>query len=129
LKINQEADANPKTLRISVDAKATVKLGPVDRGGQTRVLTTAGDHDFATETVTPYGIFLPPSDELFMYFVSSKLTRDGMVDILQDWWQTFRIQMPQIQTLVINQDHGALQEVVSDSIYEAFSGVCADQPT
>jgi Rhodopirellula transposase DDE domain len=53
LKVNQEAEANPKTLRISVDAKATVKLGWFDRGGQTRVPTTAGDHDFATKTVTP----------------------------------------------------------------------------
>jgi len=31
--INQEADANPDTLRISIEAKATVKLGPFDRGG------------------------------------------------------------------------------------------------
>jgi hypothetical protein len=53
LKINQEADTNPTTLRISVDAKATVKLGPFDRGGPTRVLTTACDHDVATKTVTP----------------------------------------------------------------------------
>lgn len=106
LKINQAAETNPQTLRISVDAKATVKLGPFDRGGRTRVCTTACDHDFATETVTPYGIFIPHSDELFIYFVSSKLTSDCMVDILQDWWQTFRMKMPQIQTLVINQDNG-----------------------
>ncbi|OQW88557.1 MAG: hypothetical protein BWK78_08285 [Thiotrichaceae bacterium IS1] len=65
LKINQEAKDNPTTLRISVEAKATVKLGAFDRGGQTRVCTTACDHDFATETVTPYGILLPHSDELF----------------------------------------------------------------
>lgn len=106
LKINQEAKDNPTTLRISVDAKATVKLGAFDRGGQTRVCTTACDHDFATETVTPYGILLPHSDELFIYFVSSKLTSDCLVDILQDWWQTCRLKMPQIRTLVINQDNG-----------------------
>jgi hypothetical protein len=51
--INQEADTNPDTLRISIDAKATVKLGSFDRGGKTRVCTTASDHDFATQTVTP----------------------------------------------------------------------------
>jgi len=104
--INQEADANPYTLRISIDAKATVKLGPFDRGGKTRGCTTAGDHDFATQTVTPYGIFIPQTDEFFMYFVSSKLTSDCMVDILHEWWQTFRPRLPQIQTLVINQDNG-----------------------
>jgi hypothetical protein len=106
LKVNQEANANPTTLRLSIDAKATVKLGPFDRGGKTRVCTIASDHDFATETVTPYGILLPQLDELFIYFVSSKLTSDCMVDVLQDWWQTCRRQMPQVQTLVINQDHG-----------------------
>jgi len=106
LKINQEAETNPKTLRISVDAKATVKLGPFDRGGKTRKCTTASDHDFATETVTPYGIFLPHTDELFIYFVSSKLTSDCMVDILHDWWQTIRPRWPSLQTLVINQDNG-----------------------
>jgi hypothetical protein len=63
--LNQAADTNPSTLRISVDAKATVKLGPFDRGGKTRVCTTACDHDFATQTVTPYGIFLPQLDEVF----------------------------------------------------------------
>jgi hypothetical protein len=103
---NQEAKDNPTTLRISVDAKATVKLGAFDRGGQTRVCTTACDHEFATETVTPYGILLPHSDELFIYLVSSKLTSDCLVDILPDWWQTCRLKMPQIRTLVINQDHG-----------------------
>ncbi|OQW89620.1 MAG: hypothetical protein BWK78_07625 [Thiotrichaceae bacterium IS1] len=41
-----------------------------------------------------------------LYFVSSKLTSDGIVDILQEWWQTFRLRLPQIQTLVINQDNG-----------------------
>jgi hypothetical protein len=104
--INQAADTNPSTLRISVDAKATVKLGPFDCGGKTRVGTTACDHDLATQTVTPYGIFLPPLEELLVYFVSSKLTSDGMVDIREDWWQTFRLRMPQIQNLVINQDNG-----------------------
>jgi hypothetical protein len=104
--INQEADTNPSTLRISVDAKATVKLGPFDRGGKTRACTTACDHDFATRTVTPYGIFLPQTEELFLYFVSSKLTSDCIVDILQDWWQTIRFQRPHLQTLVINQDNG-----------------------
>lgn len=31
--VNQRADADPKTLRISIDAKATVKIGDYDRGG------------------------------------------------------------------------------------------------
>ena len=36
---NEEADADEKILRISTDAKATVKVGPFARGGKSRVLT------------------------------------------------------------------------------------------
>jgi len=51
-----------------MDAKATVKVGPLARGGKSRVPTGAADHDFHPEaTVTPVGIFLPTLDELFLY--------------------------------------------------------------
>ena len=60
-----------------MDAKATVKVGPFARGGKSRVRTSAADHDFQPEaTVTPVGIFLPTSDELFLYGVTSKVTSD-----------------------------------------------------
>jgi DDE family transposase len=66
--INEEADADEQTLRISLDAKATVKVGPFARGGKSRVPTKAADHDFQPmATVTPVGIFLPATDELFFY--------------------------------------------------------------
>ena len=69
--LNEEADAASDTLRISMDAKATVKVGPFARGGKSRVSTKAADHDFQpTATVTPVGIFLPASDELFLYAVT-----------------------------------------------------------
>ena len=32
--INEEADADEQTLRISIDAKAPVKIGPFARGGK-----------------------------------------------------------------------------------------------
>jgi hypothetical protein len=70
--INTEADRDPNTLRISIDAKAAVKVGEFDRGGKSRIPTIALDHDFATEsTVIPYGIFLPEYNELFLIFVTS----------------------------------------------------------
>lgn len=34
--INEEADADEQTVRISIDAKATVKVGPFARGGKSR---------------------------------------------------------------------------------------------
>jgi transposase len=105
--INEEADAEEQSLRISMDAKATVKVGPFARGGKSRVLTKAADHDFeANATVTPVGIFLPASDELFLYGVTSKVTSDCLVDRLVDWWETMKERFSQIKTLVINVDNG-----------------------
>nr|WP_268963536.1 transposase [Reticulibacter mediterranei] len=105
--INEEADADEQTLRISIDAKAIVKVGPFARGGKSRVLTKAADHDFEPmATVTPVGIFLPSSDEIFFYGVVSKVTSDCLVDRLVDWWETVKERFSQITTLVINLDNG-----------------------
>ena len=104
---NEEADADEHMLRISIDAKATVKVGPFARGGKSRVPTKAADHDFgAAATVTPVGIFLPASDELFLYGVTSKVTSDCLVDRLSDWWESVKARFAHITTLVINLDNG-----------------------
>ncbi len=90
-----------------MDAKATVKVGPFARGGKSRILTKAADHDFhPTATVTPVGIFLPASDEVFFYGVTSKVTSDCLMDRLIDWWEAVRERFSQITTLVINLDNG-----------------------
>jgi transposase len=103
--VNAEADA--AVLRISMDTKAIVKVGPFSRGGTNRVLTKAADHDFdPVATVTPVGIFLPASDELFLYEVTSKVTSDCLVDRLVDWWETVNERFAHISTLVINLDNG-----------------------
>lgn len=94
-------------LRLSLDAKATVKVGPFARGGKSRAKTTASDHDFKPEaTVTPVGIFLPTTDELFVYGVTSKVTSDCVVDCLGQWWETVHHRFAHITTLVINLDNG-----------------------
>jgi hypothetical protein len=90
-----------------MDAKATVKVGPFARGGKSRVPTVAADHDFQPEaTVTPLGIFLPSSDELFLYTITSKVTSDCLVDCLVAWWEQVRSRFALITTLVINLDNG-----------------------
>jgi hypothetical protein len=105
--INQAADAADNVLRISMDAKATVKIGPFARGGKSRADVKAADHDFQPEgTVTPVGIFLPATDELFLYGVTSKVTSDCLVDRLAQWWTTVRERFAHITTLVINLDNG-----------------------
>ena len=82
-------------------------MGPFARGGKSRVPTEAADHDFQpAATVTPVGIFLPATDELFLYSVTSKVTSDCLVDCLEQWWERVRRRFAQITTLVINLDHG-----------------------
>ncbi|MDZ8140746.1 MAG: ISAzo13 family transposase [Nostoc sp. DedQUE04] len=107
-RINQQADDDQTTLRISIDAKVGIKIGEFDRGGKTRVKTVAYDHDFSTcSALTPYGIFLPEGGELFLFFVQSKLTADCIVDILEQWWMSVLDRFAHIRKLVINQDNGS----------------------
>lgn len=101
------ADAEPETLRISMDAKATVAIGPFSRGGTSRIVTKACDHDFQPECkVTPVGILMPESDELFVYGVTSKVTSDCLVDRLIEWWQDVGPRYRHLKTLVITLDNG-----------------------
>ena len=105
--MNHTADAADDVLRISMDAKAIVKVGPFARGGKSRIQVEAADHDFQPlATVTPVGIFLPTLDELFVYGVTSKVTSDCLVDRLAQWWEAVRERFTQITTLVINLDNG-----------------------
>jgi transposase len=105
--MNQAADVADDVLRLSMDAKATVKIGPFARGGKSRVAVAAVDHDFAPDaTLTPVGIFLPTTDELFLYGVTSKVTSDCLVDRLVQWWDTVRERSAHITTLVLNLDNG-----------------------
>lgn len=105
--INAAADADPEVLRVSLDAKATVKIGPFSRGGKSRVAVQAADHDFQPAgTVTPVGLFLPEWDELFLYQVTSKVTSDCLVDCLTDWWERARPRYAHITMLVLNLDNG-----------------------
>jgi transposase len=90
-----------------MDAKATVKVGPFSRGGKSRAPTKAADHDFApTASVTPVGILLVATDEVFLYQITSKVTSDCLVDCLERWWEQVRPRFSHITTLVINLDNG-----------------------
>jgi len=80
--INAAADASANVLRLSMDAKAGVKVGPFAQGGKSRSETKGCDHDFTPDaTVTPVGIFLPASDELFVHDILSKVTSDCLLDL------------------------------------------------
>ena len=105
--VNPEADRARDTLRVSIDAKATVNVGPFSRRGRSRIGTKAADHDFKPEaTLTPFGIFLPEHDDLWLYMARSKVTSDFIVDRLEQWWQEVRLRFLNVKTLVINLDNG-----------------------
>jgi transposase len=105
--MNHSADQADDVLRISMDAKAIVTVGPFARGGKSRVQVEATDHDVQPEaTVTPVGIFLPTLDALFVYGITSQVTSDCLVDRLVQWWETVRARFAHMTTLVINLDHG-----------------------
>jgi transposase len=105
--VNLEADRAEDTLRISIDAKATVNIGPFSRRGRSRIGTKAADHDFKpVATLTPFGIFLPQYDDLWFYMARSKVTSDFIVDRLEQWWQEVRLRFLNVKTLVINLDNG-----------------------
>jgi len=94
-------------LRLSLDAKATVKVGDYSRGGKNRVQIHAADHDFHPDArVTPVGILLPRYDELTLYAVTSKVTSDCLADILRHWWDANKERFAPVKTLVLNLDNG-----------------------
>lgn len=73
---------------MSLDAKATVKVGEFSRNGKSRVVTQALDHDFQPdETITPYSILLPDYDRIYLYFTTGRVTSDFIADCIANCWQ------------------------------------------
>jgi Rhodopirellula transposase DDE domain len=105
--LHAETEEADNVLRLSLDTKATVKIGLFSRGGDNWVEVKALDHDFKPEaTLSPFGILLPRYQDLFLYLARSRVTSDFIVDVLGHWWQGVRGRFPQIDTLLINQDNG-----------------------
>jgi hypothetical protein len=105
--VHANAAESEHVLRVSLDAKATIPIGPFARGGQSRTGTQAADHDFKPDgTLTPFGLFLPEQDELNLYFTASKVTSDFIVDTLEEWWLVTQARFPQTQVLLLNLDNG-----------------------
>jgi hypothetical protein len=63
--VHADAAVARDTLRASLDAKATIKIGPFSRGGYSRTGNAGADHDFApVGQLTPFGIFGPGKKHL-----------------------------------------------------------------
>ena len=103
---NKIADESQGVVRLSMDSKANVNIGPFSRGGYSRQSNKASDHDFHPDIVLKlFGIFLPALNENYFYFTDSNVTADFMADALQDLWPTIKARFNP-HTLAINADNG-----------------------
>ena len=106
---NAEADADPRSLRLSLDSKAHLKLGEFSRNGKSRDLEAkkALDHDMQPKgKLIPFGILNVLSGLLTIIFGSSFETSDFIVDCLELWWEKNKQNYSDIRRLVINLDNG-----------------------
>ena len=105
--VHQQVAGQEETLRLSLDSKASVKIGPFSRGGQSRTGTTAVDHDFKPEgALTPFGIFEPKTSQAELFFTDSKVSSDFMVDCLEHWIEKRGTALKDIRRLVLDLDNG-----------------------
>jgi hypothetical protein len=105
--VHEQAAADPQTLRLSLDTKAAVPVGPFSRGGQSRTGTQGADHDFKPEGVlTPFGIFRPQTSESALFFTDSKVSSDFMADCLERWIKEQAEALKDIRRLVLDLDNG-----------------------
>jgi hypothetical protein len=105
--VSRAADAADDVLRVSIDAKATVKVGPFARGGESRVAVAAADRDFQPEaSITPVGIPPPALDEPSLYGGTSEVASDCPVDRRVRWREAVRARSPHLTTPAINLDNG-----------------------
>ena len=107
--MNALADADPETMRISIDTKATVNVGEYSRGGRSRGVEAvkALDHDMCLkEKLVPGGILEPVTGRSFLFFGTSYKTRDFIVDGLLLWWEERKQEFCGLKQLVINVDNG-----------------------
>jgi len=106
---NQAADQDQKSLRLSIDSKAKVKIGNLSRGGKDRTKESrkADDHDTEIKAVVvPFGILDVLGNALTIFFGQSHETSDFIVDCLESWWHDNAHQHPDVEDLAINLDHG-----------------------
>ena len=105
--VHAQAAASAETLRLSLDSKATVLIGPFSRGGQSRTGTTGVDHDFKPDgMLTPFGLFQPETSESELFFTDSKVTSDFMADCLEQWIEERSEALKEVRKLVLDLDNG-----------------------
>ena len=105
--VHQQAATATDTLRLSLDSKAAVLIGPFSRGGSSRTGTCGVDHDFKPQgSLTPFGIFQPHTSESELFFTDSKVSSDFMADCLGRWIEERAEALKEVRKLVLDLDNG-----------------------
>ena len=104
--MNHTADVADNILRISMDAKPSVKSWPLRPWGEESGPSRCGGPRFSARGDDAVGITSRRWDRLFVYGITSKVTSDCLVDRIVQWWETVRERLAHITTLVINLDNG-----------------------
>jgi len=104
-KVHDENKSKNNVLRLSIDTKDRVKIGEFSRGGRSRVIVKAGDHDFGGNYLTPFGILDLTHDHVELIFTSSKVTADFMADYIEAYWLKSGYHKGK-DTLILNADNG-----------------------
>lgn len=105
--VPQQAATEPQTLRLSLDSKATVLIGPFSRGGQSHTGTQAVDHDFKADgTLTPFGLFCPQTSASTLFCTDTKVSSDCMADCLEQWLQEQGETLKEVRQLILDLDNG-----------------------
>ena len=104
-----KSDKDDKTLRISIDTKAKIKLGEFSRGGKLRCFepVKALDHDMeASGILIPFGILEVKQKQFNVVYGNSRETSDFAVDCLEHWWRYRKRHYQHIERLQIDLDNG-----------------------
>jgi Rhodopirellula transposase DDE domain len=107
--VHAQAAHDADTLRISLDTKAKVKIGPFSRGGVARgqQAVRAADHDMHPDAVlAPAGILEVEARQLHLIFGTSRDTSDFVADSLHQWWSQRHPTYPAVRRLLIDLDNG-----------------------
>ena len=104
-KVHDDNKSKNNVLRLSIDTKDRVKVGDFSRGGSSRVIVKAGDHDFGGDYLTPFGILDLTNDQVELIFTNSKVTSDFMVDSIETYWLKSG-HLNGKDTLLLNADNG-----------------------
>lgn len=108
LSLEPDSAIRGEVKRLSIDCKATVRIGAYSRGGKTRGDHYAADHDMGCqEKYVPFGIVDEDTGALHLTFGSSAKTSDFIVDSLTAWWDGLAVQeQAGIAHLQIKVDNG-----------------------